>query len=108
MVSPVAKKATKRLMRWHSAGVMRLARSFKSVAKSTSSTVHVFLMAALYISKNTGYFIGRSVRLKPGSRIMKPLLILLAGLAALRVFQGARDLLGRCRGRGGGRGSGRG
>src|SRR3954468_24786673 len=57
-------------MRWRSAGESLALRSETSWEKSTSSTVQVFLIAALYISKNTGYFIGRSVRLKPGFRIM--------------------------------------
>ena len=60
-------------MRCFSAGSIFL-RSTKSSEKSISSTVHVFLMASLYISKNCGYFIGRRVRLNPGSRIFSGLL----------------------------------
>src|SRR5665213_2834136 len=56
-------------MRWISAGVSRERRSTRSVEKSTSSTVHVFFIPSLNISKNTGYRIGRSVRDKPGSRM---------------------------------------
>src|SRR5579885_2767048 len=70
MLSPVAKKATNLRMRCCSAGFMRVRRSVTSVEKSTSSTVHVFLIAVLNISKKTGYFIGRSVRLKPGFKII--------------------------------------
>src|SRR5277367_830965 len=70
MLSPVAKKATSRLIKCCSDGFMRERRSVTSVEKSTSSTVHVFLIAVLNISKKTGYFIGRRVRLNPGSRIM--------------------------------------
>ena len=54
------------LDRWRSAGVILRRRSPTSVEKSTSSTVHVFLIAPRYISKNAGYAIGRSVRQKPG------------------------------------------
>ena len=50
IVSPVAKNATSRLMRCRSAPVMRVRRSEISVEKSTSSTVHVFLIALRYIS----------------------------------------------------------
>ena len=59
-------------MRCFSAGSI-FRRSTKSSEKSISSTVHVFLIASLYISKNCGYFIGRRVRLNPGSRIFSGL-----------------------------------
>src|SRR4051812_13929475 len=72
MLSPVAKNATRRLIRCCSAGCIFERKSVTSVEKSTSSTVHVFLMAVLNISKYTGYFIGRRVRLKPGVRIIGP------------------------------------
>src|SRR4051812_15560922 len=66
--SPVAKNATRRWTRCLSAGLIFERRSPTSVEKSTSSTVHVFLIADRYISKNAGYAIGRSVRHIPGSR----------------------------------------
>src|SRR5215469_12314593 len=93
MLSPVAKKATRRLIRCCSDGLMRERRSVTSVEKSTSSTVHVFLIAVLNISKKTGYFIGRSVRLTPGSRIM--MVPLLARFAEFRIFQGTGNGLDR-------------
>src|SRR5262245_53113450 len=75
MLSPVAKNATRRLMRCCSAGFMRERRSVTSVEKSTSSTVQVFLIAVLNISKNIGYFMGRRDRLNPGSRITMRVLL---------------------------------
>src|SRR3712207_5293535 len=127
-------------MRCRSASVILLRRSTRSVEKSTSSTVHVFLIAFRYISKNTGCAIGRSVRFIPGSSSIVGILcsyegwvrfigragirlspaplpkergiswfrtarrggevLLLAGLAHLRVLQRARHSLGlRVRGR---------
>src|SRR5262245_24482371 len=91
MLSPVAKNATRRLIRCCSAGFILERRSETSVEKSTSSTVQVFLIAVLNISKKTGYFIGRRVRLNPGSRII----FLLAGLAGFRILQRTGDGLGR-------------
>src|SRR5262249_61943758 len=67
MEAPVAKKATRRWMRCRSAGVTRARRSARSVEKSTSSTVHVFLIASLYISKNGGGGIGGGGRVVPGA-----------------------------------------
>jgi hypothetical protein len=52
--SPVAKNATSRSTRCRSAALILLRRSATSVEKSTSSTVHVFLIAARYMSKNFG------------------------------------------------------
>ena len=46
----MAKNATRRLMRWRSAGVRRWLRSVISENRSTSSTVHVFLIAFRYCS----------------------------------------------------------
>src|ERR1700744_5947233 len=69
MESPVAKKATRRWMRCVSAGVSRERRSTRSVEKSTSSTVQVFLMPFLNISKKTGYCMGLRVSERPGSRM---------------------------------------
>src|SRR5580692_5354873 len=69
MESPVAKKATRRWMRWISAGVRRERRSTRSVEKSTSSTVQVFLMPSLNMSKKTGYCMGLRVSERPGSRM---------------------------------------
>src|SRR3569623_2004881 len=89
MLSPVAKNATSRLIRCCSAGFIFDRRSVTSVEKSTSSTVHVFLIAVLNISKKTGYCMGRSVRLKPGSRII----VLLARLAGFRFFERANHRL---------------
>jgi hypothetical protein len=50
MVSPVAKNATSRWIRWRSAGDIFDARSLVSVEKSTSSTVQVLRIALRYIS----------------------------------------------------------
>ena len=50
MVSPVAKKAISRWIRWRSATDIFVSRSAVSSEKSTSSTVQVFLMALRYIS----------------------------------------------------------
>ena len=50
MVSPVAKNATSRWIRWRSASDILTFRSVVSSEKSTSSTVQVFLIAFLYIS----------------------------------------------------------
>ena len=52
--SPVAKNATSRDTRCFSAGINLRSRSTRSSEKSISSTVQVFLMAFLYMSKNTG------------------------------------------------------
>ena len=46
----VAKKATRRWIRWRSGSVILNRRSPMSVEKSTSSTVQVFLIAEWYIS----------------------------------------------------------
>src|SRR5262249_28354287 len=84
--------------------VRRCVRSAMSDEKSTSSTVQVFLMALLYISKNTGYFMGRRLRSKPLSKIIfyfsfsiLPVVRhgedwLLTGFAAFRVFERTRQL----------------
>src|SRR5438128_2179706 len=109
--SPVAKKATSRSIRWRSAAVMRPRRSARSVEKSTSSTVQVFLIALRYISKNCGYAIGRSVRFSPGSSSMGVFLFsrrssvseegLLAGFAGAGVLQRAGHRIGGGHRRGG-------
>src|SRR5688572_12732025 len=67
MLSPVAKNATRRWIRWRSAGLIFERKSPTSVEKSTSSTVQVLRMALLYISKNRGYASGRRLRHRPGS-----------------------------------------
>src|SRR5215475_2446984 len=101
MESPVAKKATRRFTRCRSASVILWRKSLKSVEKSTSSTVQVFLIAALYMSKKTGYFIGRKVRFIPGSRIIfyTPSR-LLAGFTSLWTVEGTGNGT-CCYGRGG-------
>jgi hypothetical protein len=90
----VAKKATRRLIRCCSAGVMRSCKSARSVEKSTSSTVHVFLMAAFVL------FVEDRVLHRPESQIKswienhQQLLFktcLLARVARFRVFERASD-----------------
>src|SRR5258706_11120067 len=88
---------------------MRVAKSVISVAKSTSSTVQVFLMAVLYMWKKTGYFIGRRVREKPGSNIMRFCLsVLLTSFARSGIFQRANESRFVHDGRDGGFGDARG
>ncbi|MOA60667.1 hypothetical protein D3C78_1856000 [compost metagenome] len=48
--SPVAKKATRRWIRWRSPGDILLCRSLMSIWKLISSTVQVFLIAFRYMS----------------------------------------------------------